>query len=371
MEAPAVLDVAAHLVRRVEVEPPLPLDEVLRRTRPVAGGFPVLQLQDHGRGPFVALPEEDDVAPRRRGRQPVLHRDGPALPHVEVVAAERPRAGASREAPRRASARPSTPPSPPRRTAPSPSAARGREHRDPDSTFSQNCPTSRSTLSPVSPRRPGRAFSQRRPEREIPRVPAAGHVRPPHRLLGARQELLERLRQVVPRQDDQARLVARGHHAEPPVSRSKSLGVTTPESGWTMIRTFRSSPCHRSGVSTATRSLRSGREPHLHRPVHDPVRRAEADVLGLQGLALPVDHAQSTSDPGVASRVRRPPPRSPRRSRAAARRPAWVACSRRPNRRAGGPAPCRPRPLERPPASTTRSPGCARASNSKDRRTIG
>ncbi len=91
VEAPAVADVAQHLVGRVQGDAAVALDEALRGAGPVAAHLPVLELDDDGGGPVVARVEQRDVAPGGGGGELVFDGQVPAPGEVQVRPVERAR----------------------------------------------------------------------------------------------------------------------------------------------------------------------------------------------------------------------------------------------------------------------------------------
>src|SRR5687767_7069777 len=75
VKAPAVLDVAAHLIGRVKLQLSMVPNEAFGRPGFVPVDVPVLQLEDDGRGFLIASTEDDQVAPRCGRRQPILDGD--------------------------------------------------------------------------------------------------------------------------------------------------------------------------------------------------------------------------------------------------------------------------------------------------------
>jgi len=74
MESPAILDVAAHLVGRMEFLGTSSLDQTFGYTRPIMTGLPILQFDDHGTRTTAMTSEQDHVTPCRRARELILER---------------------------------------------------------------------------------------------------------------------------------------------------------------------------------------------------------------------------------------------------------------------------------------------------------
>jgi hypothetical protein len=87
------------------------------------------------------------------------------------------------------------------------------------------------------------------PEVEVLEVAPAGGVGTADRLLGG-EKFDPRVTDVIAGDYNHSRSVPEAMIQTLPVSRSNAERRTTLESGCTTIMTFRSSPCHRSGVST-------------------------------------------------------------------------------------------------------------------------
>src|SRR5450755_3867888 len=85
VEPPAVVDVAAHLFRRMQLFAALVLDQTSRWAWPISSRHPVFQLKHHGRRAFGPTPEKHHVTPGGRGRQPIFDTDVAPLAHVQVI----------------------------------------------------------------------------------------------------------------------------------------------------------------------------------------------------------------------------------------------------------------------------------------------